>query len=116
MELCSALVEGGLTPSYGLIKVRSLGIRGAECYCSEDAYISVSFLVGPTAWLPQVVCKALKIPVNVLIRPRAGDFLYTCVTSMQRVLSADELAGCLEILCERLFDGGPHSVGSMNWR
>lgn len=43
VELCSALSEGGLTPSYGLIK-EALKERGMK--------------------------------VNVLIRPRAGDFVY----------------------------------------
>jgi copper homeostasis protein len=44
IELCNNLIEGGTTPSYGMI----LSVR-----------------------------KNLDIPVNVLIRPRGGDFLYS---------------------------------------
>ena len=44
IELCSDLLEGGLTPSPGLTKL---------------------------------AVNNLKIPVNVLVRPRAGDFFYS---------------------------------------
>ncbi|MDP2036019.1 MAG: copper homeostasis protein CutC [Ignavibacteria bacterium] len=44
IELCADLLEGGITPSYAMIKL---------------------------------VLEKLKIPVNVLVRPRGGDFLYT---------------------------------------
>ncbi|GGW29909.1 copper homeostasis protein CutC [Arenibacter certesii] len=44
IELCSELGVGGVTPSYGLLKV---------------------------------IKKYITIPVNVLIRPRSGDFTYT---------------------------------------
>lgn len=61
IELCSALLEGGLTPSYGMIE------------------------------------EAMKVPgikVNVLIRPRTGDFLYN--DAELRVMRSD-----IE-LCRRL--------------
>lgn len=57
IELCSALSEGGLTPSYGLLHYA----------CSQSVYSKV----------------------NVLIRPRAGDFIYS--TSEVRVMRDDIL-------------------------
>lgn len=44
IELCADLLEGGITPSYAMLKL---------------------------------VMEKLTIPVNVLVRPRGGDFLYT---------------------------------------
>ena len=52
IELCSALTEGGLTPSHGLIT--------ATC---RRAIASTTTTPFP--------------PIHVLIRPRPGDFLYT---------------------------------------
>lgn len=57
IELCSALSEGGLTPSAGLLHYA----------CAQSVYSKV----------------------NVLIRPRAGDFVYT--TSEVRVMRDDIL-------------------------
>jgi copper homeostasis protein len=47
VELCVALAEGGLTPSHGLLISVCRALQGSPC------------------------------KVHVLIRPRAGDFLYT---------------------------------------
>ncbi len=67
IELCSALSEGGLTPSAGLLHYA----------CSQSVYSAV----------------------NVLIRPRAGDFIYS--TSEVRVMRDDIL---------RAKDEGAHGV------
>ena len=49
LELCSSLVEGGVTPSAGLIR----------------------------AVAQLAAARTPRVPVHVLIRPRAGDFCYT---------------------------------------
>lgn len=61
IELCSALSEGGVTPSYGAIK------------------------------------EALKIPhlkVNILIRPRGGDFIYSSIEINQMVADIEMAKNC----------------------
>ncbi|XP_063348152.1 copper homeostasis protein cutC homolog isoform X1 [Pelmatolapia mariae] len=54
LELCSSLLEGGLTPSLA---------------CSDAASAKRGLL--------HVVKQYVKIPIYVMIRPRGGDFLYS---------------------------------------
>lgn len=61
IELCSALADGGLTPSIGFI--------GAALQVSE-------------------------VPVHVMIRPRAGDFVYT---EEELVIMRMDIEGCKEV-------------------
>lgn len=76
LELCSSLMEGGLTPSLG-----------ERCPFSADTHFEPSAEHKPecqtfnlcSRWtgLLQVVKQYVKIPVYVMIRPRGGDFLYS---------------------------------------
>lgn len=78
VELCSTLSEGGLTPSYGLIKM-----------CT----------------------KKLNIAVNVIIRPRGGDFFYT--DSEFEVMCRDILF-CKEIGVSGVVSGLLNTEGSVD--
>ncbi len=69
IELCSALSEGGLTPSYGLIET-----------CKND----------------------FDIPVFPIIRPRAGDFLYT--DEEFEIIQKDVLL-CKQLGCDGIVTG-----------
>lgn len=69
IELCSALSEGGLTPSYGLIKK-----------CRND----------------------IEIPVFPIIRPRAGDFLYT---QEEFEIMQNDVLFCKESGCQGIVTG-----------
>lgn len=76
LELCSSLMEGGLTPSLG-----------EPCSFSADTHFGQSgehkSVCHTFNWhslcvgLLQVVKQYVKIPVYVMIRPRGGDFLYS---------------------------------------
>jgi len=57
LELCSSLFLGGLTPSYGMMKM----IR--ERLCSSSSNNSNN--------------NNTTVPIHILIRPRAGDFLFS---------------------------------------
>lgn len=75
IELCSALPEGGLTPSFGLIE---------KCIHDFD------------------------IPVFPIIRPRAGDFLYTEeeFSIIQKDVALCKQAGCKGIVTGFLLPDG----------
>lgn len=69
IELCTALSEGGLTPSYALIET-----------CKKD----------------------FNIPIFPIIRPRAGDFLYT--DKEFEIIQKDVLL-CKQLNCEGIVTG-----------
>jgi copper homeostasis protein len=78
IELCTALSEGGLTPSFGLIKK-----------CREK----------------------FNVPLFPIIRPRAGDFLYT--DDEYRVIK-NEIALCKELGCDGIVIGFLKEDGSID--
>ena len=78
IELCSALSEGGITPSFGLIK-----------QCRKDFEVSL-------------------FPI---LRPRAGDFLYT--NEEYEVIKKDALL-CKEWGCDGIVIGFLNKDGSIN--
>lgn len=69
IELCTALSEGGLTPSYALIET-----------CKND----------------------FNIPIFPIIRPRAGDFLYT---DKEFEIIQKDLLICKQLNCEGIVTG-----------
>lgn len=77
LELCSSLIEGGITPSYSLIKfVRRLDIK-----------------------------------LNVLIRPRGGDFLYT---DAEFELMKEDIHICGKLKCDGVVIGILHADGTID--
>jgi copper homeostasis protein len=78
IELCSALYEGGITPSLGLIK---------KCTAS------------------------FAIPLFPIIRPRAGDFLYT---EDEFETMANDVIVCKQLGCEGVVMGLLNKDGSID--
>jgi copper homeostasis protein len=70
LQLCDGLVDGGVTPSLGKI-----GESGNTLRLLKDMYylFGGSLLDG----FLEAVLLASAVPVNVLIRPRPGDFVYS---------------------------------------
>ena len=86
VELCSALSEGGVTPSHGAAAGGAAGVgrvwlRGdagscltADCNCTRPHPAATPAGAGLLA----AVCRTLtQARVHVLIRPRPGDFRYS---------------------------------------
>jgi copper homeostasis protein len=78
IELCTALSEGGITPSYGLIK---------KC---RDAF---------------------SIPLFPIIRPRAGDFLYS---DEEFEIMLEDVRICKEAGCDGIVSGILKKDGSID--
>lgn len=80
IELCCALSEGGITPSYGLVS-----------RCRQD----------------------ISIPLFPIIRPRAGDFLYS--EEEFQIICQDVLA-CKQMGCEGIVAGFLERDGTIDKR
>lgn len=80
IELCAALSEGGLTPSYAMIK-KALEIAGES------------------------------MKVNVLIRPRTGDFLYN---DTEKKIMLDDIQVALSLGVNGIVTGALNADGSIN--
>lgn len=61
LELCSSLIEGGITPSFGLIDQSLLAIKNYFSNNTSNINSNLNMNI---------------IQLHVIIRPRAGDFLY----------------------------------------
>jgi len=83
VEFCAALPQGGITPSYGAINTITRPVNDIR----------------------------VKIPVNVLIRPREGDFLYT---SEEYTIMMSDIIHCGRSKCNGVVIGGLRKDGSVD--
>lgn len=86
IELCSSLDIGGITPSEDLIRETLLAL-------AEDALPAHPEPASPSD-CPFSLSTPMPIPVNVLIRPRGGDFVYSEEEILQTVSGVE--------MCKRL--------------
>lgn len=99
IELCSSLIEGGLTPSIGLIK-QSIQYC-TNCNNTANNSIPVS----------------IPIPIHILIRPRSGNFCYS--TAEIDVIRSDiieykSLIGISGIVCGILTESGSINISILS--
>ena len=94
VELCSRLDIGGVTPSEDLIRQTLLAL--AEDFIVSSLPAAFDSRQGP-------------IPVNVLIRPRGGDFVYS-EKEIQQMIAGIEMC---KLLCVRDSKGAEHRVNGV---
>lgn len=77
VELCSALVEGGITPSWGKKAIEQLHTCTRVGCHQADADTGPEGMVCAAGLIKQVRQTLSKTQLMILIRPRGGDFVYT---------------------------------------
>ena len=67
--------------------------------------------LSPSAGLIREVCRQLQIPVNVLIRPREGNFSYS---EIELAIMLDDIRFCREAGAAGVVIGGLHPAGQLD--
>ena len=108
IELCSRLEIGGVTPSESLIRATLLALAEDSITAVRHSGPDLSRYSGldPES-LP--FFPAVPIPVNVLVRPRGGDFVYTEDEIQQTIADI----GMCKRLCIRDSSGREHRVNGV---
>ena len=92
IELCSRLDIGGVTPSEDLIRSTLLALAEDTSFATSPSVPSSS----PSSPLAGDAPSAAPIPVNVLVRPRGGDFVYS-EEEIQQTIAGIEMCKQLSV-------------------